>query len=411
MTVRNVVRFGHRTAYMAIIAALSATLAACGTLIVRDGIPTAQLADVAQIENMPGARSWGDDVPSNFVGEIHRRLPHLPHLAQKAHGSEGRPSVEILALSGGGGDGAFGAGLLTGWSERGDRPTFEIVTGVSAGAIIAPFAFLGPRYDPALKKIWTEYRTSQLVTAQILPGLLGGASLGDASPLEALIAKYVDRTLLRAIAREYHKGRLLLVGTTNLDAQRPVVWNMGEIAANASKDPAAVELFRKVIMASAAIPGAFAPVQIPVVANGKSYDEMHVDGGATREVFVSPINVPFYTYNALYRTPPIRRIYLIKNGKATPEQEVVPAKTLSIAARSISTLIKNQNLGEIYRIWRMARDDGADFNFIAIPATFKHKYNEFFDPVYQTALFEEGRKLGRGRTPWLKRPPDLIAQK
>ncbi len=377
--------------------------------MIRDGVPTARLANVAQVSDLPGVRSWGDEVPSDFMGEVRRRLPNMPNLAQSAQNSGGRPVIEMLALSGGGGDGAFGAGLLTGWTERGDRPQFEVVTGVSAGAIIAPFAFLGPSYDAALQEIWTKYQTSQLVTSQILPGLFGGASLADASPLVALVAKYVDRAFLNAIAREYRKGRLLFVGTTNLDAQRPVVWNMGEIAA--SNHPDAIELFRKVIMASAAIPGALPPVQIPVVVDGKSYDELHVDGGTTREVFVLPINVPFRTFDTLYPARPIRHIYLVKNGKATPEYEVVQPKTLPIVARSISTLIKNQNLGEIYRIWRLARDDGADFNFIAVPADFKHKYNEFFDPVYQTALFEEGRKIGRGRIPWLKRPPDLIATK
>ena len=387
---------------------LSAVLAACGTVMVRDGVPNAQLASVAQVADLPGLRSWGDEVPSDFRSEVRRRLPNLPNLAQSAQESGGRPVIEYLALSGGGGDGAFGAGLLTGWTERGDRPQFEVVTGVSAGAIIAPFAFLGPKYDGALQEIWTQYQTSQLVTAQILPGLLGGASIADASPLEALVAKYVDRAFLNLIAREYRKGRLLFVGTTNLDAQRPVVWNMGEIAA--SRHPGAIELFRKVIMASAAIPGALPPVQIPVIADGQSYDEMHVDRVTTREVFVLPINVPFHTFDSLYPTPPIRHVYVVKNGKAVPEYEVVQPQTLPIVSRSISTLIKNQNLGEIYRIWRMANDDDADFNFIAIPATFKHKSNEFFDPVYQTALFEEGRRIGRGRIPWLKRPPDLIAK-
>lgn len=394
---------------LATVAAVALLVAACGSGIVRDGIASPQLANEAQVAGMPGIRFWGDEVPADFLGELRRRLSNMPRLAQGANSVGGRPEVEILALSGGGGDGAFGAGLLAGWSERGDRPEFEVVTGVSAGAIIAPFAFLGRDYDHALERIWTQYKTSQLVTAQILPGILGGSSLADTGPLEAIIAEYVDRKLLRAIAAEYRRGRLLLVGTTNLDAQRPVVWNLGEIAA--SRHPDAIELFRKVIMASAAIPGAFPPVDISVVAAGKTYDELHVDGGTTREVFVSPVNAPFRTYDPLYAKPPIRRIYLVKNGKATPEQQVVNPKTLPIVARSISTLIKNQNLGEIYRIWRMARDDGADFNFIAVPASFNAVSKEFFDPVYQKALFEEGRRLGRGRTPWLKRPPDLVPRR
>ncbi len=140
--------------------------------------------------------------------------------------------------------------------------------------------------------------------------------------------------------------------TTNLDAQRPVVWNMGEIALNRS--PEATELFRKVILASAAIPAAFPPVKIEVEADGKIYDELHVDGGTTREVFVSPVEAPLAAFNSLYPTPPIRRYFIIKNGKATPEQEVVKPTTLQIAARSISTLIKSQNQGELYQIYRVA---------------------------------------------------------
>ncbi len=398
--------FWLRATKLGIVAALATMLAGCASGILRDGIATAKLANEAVIAELPGVRYWGDEVPADFASALRQRLPNMPRLAQGASTQDGRPIVEILALSGGGGDGAFGAGLLAGWTEQGTRPEFEVVTGISAGAIIAPFAFLGPRHDDSLKEIWTQYQTSELIHAQVLPGLLGGASLADTGPLEELIAKYVDRKLLREIAREYKKGRILLIGTTNLDAQRPVVWNMGEIAAINHAD--SLELFRKVIMASAAIPGAFPPVEIPVVAEGKQFDELHVDGGTTREVFVSPVNVPFRTYDALYPAPPIRRIYIIKNGKITPEQQIVQPKTLSIVARSIYTLIKNQNLGEIYRIYRMAQDSGASFNFIAVPPSFNGKAKEFFDPVYQKALFEEGYRLGRSRIPWLHRPPDLV---
>lgn len=378
-------------------------LSACAAEIVRNGIPSAELASTAVVHGMQGIRFWGDEKPADFMAELRRRLPDLPRLAQGSERIKGRPVVETLALSGGGGDGAFGAGLLTGWSERGDRPEFEIVTGVSAGAIIAPFAFLGPRYDHALEQIWTKYQTSQLVTAQILPGLFGGSSLADTTMLESLIERYADTRLLREVAAEYKKGRMLFVLTTNLDAQRPVVWNLGQIAA--SGHPNALGLFRKAIMASAAIPGAFPPVPFSVEANGKTYDELHVDGGTTREVFVQPLAVPLKTYDVLYDRPPLRRLYIVKNGKIAPEQEVVQAKTIDIVSRSISTLIKNQNLGELYRIHRMAEDAGAEFNFIAVPASFDHKSKQFFDPVYQSALFEEGRKLGAAGVPWMKAPP------
>lgn len=390
-------------ARLACVWVVAVALGGCASDIVRQGIPSAELADYAVVHDLPGVRFWGDEHPKDFLGEIRARLPNMPRIAQNAERSGGRPVVEILALSGGGGDGAFGAGILTGWTERGDRPEFEVVTGVSAGAIIAPFAFLGPRYDKALHEIWTKYQTSQIATAQILPGILGGASLADSTPLEELIGHYADKRLLREVAAEYRKGRMLFVLTTNLDAQRPVVWNLGEIAA--SNRPGSLDLFRKVIMASAAIPGAFPPIEITVEVNGKSYDELHVDGGTTREVFVQPVNVPLKTYDRLYDKPPIRRIYIIKNGKIAPEQEIVQPKTLSIVSRSISTLIKNQNLGELYRIHRMAEDGGADFNFVAVPPSFNVKSRQFFDPVYQTALFEEGRRLGSTGVPWAKRPP------
>jgi predicted acylesterase/phospholipase RssA len=379
----------------------------CAAVSLRNPVPNGSQALQARLPDLPGVRSWADETPSDIKAELKRRLPSLPPLGSTAKRENGRPVVEVLALSGGGSDGAFGAGVLTGWAKRGDRPQFEIVTGVSAGAIIAPFAFLGathPKYDAQMKEVWTEYETTELITAQILPGLLGGPSLADTAPLKALIEKYVDRKFLRAVAAEYKRGRLLLIGTTNLDAQRPVVWNMGEIAASGHAD--AATLFRDVILASAAIPGAFPPVSIKVTVDGKEYEEMHVDGGTTREVFVSPVNLPFKAFDALYDAPPIRRLYLLKNGKITPEYKPVQRQTIPIAARAISTLIKTQHLNDIYRIYRMARDGGAEFRLLAVPASFDKKAKQAFDPEYQHALFDLGVELGRkGPGHWLTAPP------
>ena len=377
-------------------------LGGCATMLVRNGIADAGLATSARVADMPGVRFWQDEVPRDVASEARRRFPNLPRLAQNSGLVDGRPVVETLALSGGGSDGAFGAGVLTGWTERGNRPEFEIVTGVSAGAIIAPFAYLGPSHDHQLKEIWTQYQTNELITASILPGLLGGPALTDNAPLQALIATYIDKAFLRQIAHQYSKGRMLLVLTTNLDAQRPVVWNMGEIARYGTGD--ALDLFRKVILASAAIPGALPPVSIDVIANGKPYEELHVDGGTTREVFVLPVQAPFKAFDPLYSAPPIRRLYIIKNGKLTPESEVTKPKAVSIAARAIATLIKSQNLTELYRIYRLAKDAGADFNLLAVPPTFTMKAKEFFDPEYQTALFKEGVAIGRAGGPWMKQP-------
>ena len=227
-------------------------LTGCASVLQR-AVPPAAAAVSATVPGLAHVRFWGDEVPKDVVAALRQRMPSLgkPPVAQSFE--NGRPVVNYLALSGGGSDGAFGAGLLAGWTKSGTRPKFEFVTGISAGALIAPFAFLGPAYDHQLEDIWTKYGDDDLVTKEPLGVLFGASSAVDTKPLADLIARYVDAKFLGAIAREYRQGRVLLIGTTNIDAKRPVVWNMGEIAL--SRDPRALQLFRDVLLASAAIPG------------------------------------------------------------------------------------------------------------------------------------------------------------
>lgn len=388
--------------HILILASIALVLTGCASIESRTPVPTLALAEQAVPLEAPTFRAWADEPPKDVVAEIRRRLPHLPRLAQGAQRIGERPVVEILALSGGGTNGAFGAGVLAGWTTRGDRPQFQIVTGVSAGALIAPFAFLGPRYDGQLRQLWTQSQPEQIATPQILSGIFGGSALADTSPLAKLIEEYVDSAMLAAVAAEYRQGRLLLVGTTNLDAQRPVIWNMGEIAA--SRHPDAPALFRKVLLASASIPGAFPPVRIKVRVGGHVFEELHVDGGTTREIFISPFEVPLTAFDALYPAPPIRRIHIIINGKMTPEYTPTEEKTIPIAMRAITTLTKAQTHSELYRLWRVAGDAGADFNMIALPSQFPGAPVGALDGEYQRAVYAEGQRLARSRTGWLKRP-------
>ena len=195
---------------------LAGMLAGCATPFDRHPVPSALADQKAALPHIEGGRFWGDDVPADLRAELKLRMPNMGNLTASADVVDGRKQIQILSLSGGGPDGAFGAGILNGWSKRGTRPEFEHVTGVSAGAIIAPFAFLGSEYDGKLEEIWTEYGTKDLVTPQIVAGLLGGDALVDTTPLKRLIARYVDREFLREIAAEYRRGRLLTIGTTNL---------------------------------------------------------------------------------------------------------------------------------------------------------------------------------------------------
>jgi predicted patatin/cPLA2 family phospholipase len=369
-------------------------------------VPTSALAaSEAVVPGIPHARIWGDEVPPQLMAAIDTSMPSLKRLASAARIVKGRPHVDILALSGGGPGGAFGAGLLKGWSEHGTRPRFDLVTGVSAGAIIAPFAFLGSAYDEQLEQIWTQYETSELIVAQILPGILGGPALADTTPLARLIERYVTQRFLRSVAAEHARGRMLMIGTTNLDAERPVYWNMGEIAA--SHYPKKLELFRKIILASAAIPGAFPPVSIEVESEGRLVEEMHVDGGTTRDVFVAPAQLNLSALDRLYKSPPKRHIYIIMNAKMTPEFAPVRTTAVAIGARAISTLIKSHDRGDLYRIHEQAREGGADFNLASIPADFAGKPKQAFDPAYQRALFDVGRKLGQQGGGWRSTLPEV----
>ena len=196
------------------------------------------------------------------------------------------PEVQLLAVSGGGENGAFGAGLLCGWSEQGTRPVFELVTGVSTGALTAPFAYLGSSYDPQLRAVYTELTSSSVFSKRDLTAALFDDALTDNSPLFKTISGYLNEEMLAALAKGYEDGRLLLIGTTDLDAQQPVIWNIGAIAK--SGHPRALDTIRRILLASAAIPGAFPPTMFDVTLDGKPYQEMHVDGGAFAQAFLYP---------------------------------------------------------------------------------------------------------------------------
>jgi len=367
-------------------------------------VPPAYADKVAVLDGSQ-VRYWGDRAPSNINALAAEKWAQVkatrPYLLKQGT----RPQVSFLAISGGGSDGAFGAGLLVGWTARGNRPEFDIVTGVSTGALTAPFAFLGPRYDPALKQVYTTYSTDQLVTKQPIRGLLGGEGLASNAPLAQVIASFVDEDFLKQVAHEHARGRRLLIGTTNLDAQRPVIWDMGKIAS--SGDPRALELFRNVLLASAAIPGVFPPVYIDVKVEGQVREEMHVDGGTTNQVFLLPTQIRSGAMDAKLGIDPVRHLYIIRNGRVAPEFKAVKASTLAIAGRSISTLIKTQGIGDLYQMYEFAQENHVDYNVTYIPGNFPDTSTEAFDPKYMSQLFDLGYKLGKSGTEWKKTPPRL----
>ena len=316
--------------------------------------------------------------------------------------SQGRtgelPPAYFLAISGGGDNGAYGAGFLNGWTASGTRPEFKVVTGVSTGALIAPFAFLGPKYDYVIKRVYTETSQKDIFKKRgIVKGIFGD-SMADSRPLANVISSYVTPELLREIATEYAKGRILLVGTANLDSLEPVIWNMTAIAA--SKDPNAISLFSSVLLASASIPGAFPPVMIDVNVGGARYQEMHVDGGTMAQVFLYPPSI------SAANSPQRKRVlYIIRNARLDADWASVERRTLNIATRAIGSLTRTQGVGDLYRIYATAQRDGIDYNLTYIPPTFNTPHNEEFDTAYMRSLFDVGFEACKGAHEWQKYPP------
>lgn len=381
---------------------IATTLTACATL---DRLPAVPLALASEIQplDIPYARFYADGDPAVLEAlareTVAKRRAHM-----KAKGTaRTRPlPTTFLAISGGGDDGAFGAGLLVGWTARGDRPDFAVVTGISTGALSAPFAFLGPEYDHALRSVYTETQADDIFVKMSLISVFEGDAATDTTPLRNLIARFVDHKMVRRIAEEYDKGRLLLIGTTNLDQARSVIWNIGAIAK--SSDPRARDLIIEVLRASASIPGAFPPVMLDVTVGGKRYEEMHVDGGATTQMFLYP---PQLHLKRVERSDPNHKdvAYIIRNGRLFRDEETVKRRTLAVASQAISTMIAANAVNDLYRIYLTAHRDGVAFNLAYLDDGFAVPYKGPFDKDYMNKLFAYGYRMGADGVRWHKTPP------
>ena len=375
----------------------------CSTPPRKDAVPSA-LTSQAQIPGLPGVRYRLTDIDAMAREGMESVERETRYLASIGHEGPMPPTV-YLAVSGGGDAGAFGAGLLNGWTEAGNRPQFKLVTGISTGALIAPFAFLGPKYDDRLKVFYTNIGPADIVEHRSLWAAVTDDALADNRPLWNRVAKEVDRALLDEIAAEYEKGRLLLVGTSDLDARQAVIWNMTKIAS--SHDPRALELFRAVMVTSAAIPGAFPPTMIDVEVGGRSYQEMHVDGGAMAQVFLYPPSIRT-NKSANEAVAKRKRVaYIIRNSRVDPEWAQVERKTLSISGRAVTSLIANQGVGDLYRIYATTQRDNVDFNLAYIPKEFDAPHPHEFDTEFMRRLYDFAYLRAIAGYPWVKLPPGL----
>ncbi len=294
-------------------------------------------------------------------------------------------AVNILALSGGGAGAAFGAGALTGLSRAGTRPYFHVVTGVSAGALTAPFAFLGPTWDDKLTESFSGQRSSDLVQFS-LTGLLFGSSLFRGKPLADLVNHYATEEMLEAIAAEAAKGRLLLIATTDLDSERTVIWDMGAIAMQGG--PAALTLFRQVLIASASIPGLFPPVMIPVETSGTILEEMHVDGSTTASLFIAP-EIASVLPDQL-RDLRGATIYVIANGQYGAPTVSTRVRATAIIKRGVQASLHSTTRGAVLATLALATKNDMSLYVTAIPDDYP--FNGLLDlkPERMRALFSFG---------------------
>ncbi len=387
---------------------LSILLSGCATPERSTAVPR-ELQDRATVLGRTDLRYWVDRGSDTFLQAALASLER-ERVALAAAGNGGKlPPAIFLAISGGGEDGAFGAGLLTGWSASGTRPQFKGVTGVSTGALTAPFAFLGPAYDAQLKEVYTTISGKDVLQQRGYLAAVLNDAMADNTPLRRLVARHVNQSLLDAIAAEHAKGRALLIATTNLDARRPVIWDIGAIASTGH--PGALRLVQDLLIASAAIPGAFPPMMIETEVDGRKYQEMHVDGGTSAQVFLYPPSLDIRGGDREYGITRERRLFIIRNARLDPDWAEVRRRTLDIASRSVSSLIQTQGIGDLYRIFIASQRDGIDFNLAYIPSSFTTELKEPFDTAYMNELFNLGYGLGSKGYQWAKTPPGYSAPK
>src|SRR4030081_1289392 len=352
---------------------------------------TASDAASSTVMDLGGWRAYADEPASTFL---------------KSNASFRPGPLSYLALSGGGADGAYGAGVLNGWSAAGTRPEFSAVSGVSTGALIAPFAFLGPAYDATLREVYTSGMAESLLnTPNIVRAVFGSGLFGN-THLRELVARYIGQDMLAAIAAENAKGRRLLIVTTNLDTQRTVIWDMGRIAAIRSAQ--ALNLFRDVLAASASIPVVFPPMLIDAEANGHRFQEMHVDGGVTAPVLTLP--EAFLLRNGALAGVLRMNIYVLVNDKVERDFQLVPNSTIDIAARASASVTKTQIRSVLYETYDLSRRNNLGFNLTYIAKALPSPVSFGFETSYMRALYQYGYDKAKAGDFWAKAPPsdDLL---
>ncbi|MCX5678127.1 MAG: patatin-like phospholipase family protein [Candidatus Omnitrophica bacterium] len=405
----RVIRTKWMSGFLIIILSIGAlSIQGCATIRSRNAVPM-DFAGKVTVNGMPDIRSDIDNpdpivMQKSLIDSFKQEGP-VNFLGIKIY--------PVLAVSGGGANGAYGAGLLKGWSKEGSRPIFKIITGVSSGSLIALYAFLGKDYDDQLENFFTTISTKDIMRKNNLFKILFGDSLMSSAPMVKKISSIVDGKLMAKVAEEHKRGRRLFVGTVNLDAQEFVVWDMGALACKGGSD--SLKMFRKILLASSSLPMTFSPVNFKVSSeSGEVYDEMHVDGGTMRGVFyIDRLTKNMEGAAKLFGIDPSKyrpQIYVLSNSYMSPNRQQVKDSLVDISIRSLDTVVAAANNGDIYRLYATAKRRGLDFNLAYIPADFKPHPKELFDKQEMQRLFKRGYDDAVNGYKWHKTPPGYAAE-
>lgn len=328
----------------------------------------------------------------------------LTQKADRYSGSNGIVPFDILTLTGGGSRGAFGTGFLIGWTDRGDIPNFDIVTGISTGAVMAPFIFLGGDELQKVEHFYTKMHTEDVFEDSWF-NFFGDGYIMNAKPLQKLFRKNFDKAFLDKIALEHKKGRRLYIGTTNIDTGQLIVWDMGAIASSSRSDK--YERFSDIIYASTALPVYLPPQYMKVDVEGEEYYQMHVDGGIYSQVFMIGLFVNWgevLNFKESANTDFDVTLYTVANRKYRQRDLYRPIEQAPFSIIEAYVLTEMDLLFDrsLYRLYSSCEKKGVKFKMAAIPEKMEEiiiKPTEF-DPEKMIKLFNVGYKLGMNGIKW-----------
>jgi predicted acylesterase/phospholipase RssA len=328
-----------------------------------------------------------------------------------AKGSRTPPTVDVLVISGGGDWGAFGAGVLKGWGRvKGEmaRPRFDVVTGVSTGALIAPFAFLGD--DASIERIVQFYRNPQqdiAVSRGWLFFLPDNPSFYLLPGLERELRTALDRSMLERIAAEGASGRGLIVNTTNVDFgdNRPFDLVAEAKAALAGDE----ERFRGILLASAGIPAVFPARGID--------GHLYVDGAVTGNILYGGEAREDHGFLARWqarhprRPMPRVRYWVIFNNQIRFPPQVTQERWPDIMSRTTimatqtSTVNSLRHLFAMAQIARLKHRAELEVRLMAVPPDFVPAKPGTFVKEVMNDLADLGERMGADPASWRTDPP------